>query len=132
MKDNRLAELLEADVELDAAEQNLYNVSHARGAFATNPMPHMHPAVVAVRKARERRRHAMLAAAAIASSGAALTDHLVLDVYEKRHGTFYTLGSRVLCGPAISPTGVRSRRYKIQIADLRAIIDHAERTGDPE
>lgn len=55
-----------------------------------------------------------------------------LCIYERRHGTFATLGSRVLFGPFVSPTGAPSRTYKIDIKTLREIIDHAERTGEPE
>lgn len=55
-----------------------------------------------------------------------------LCVYERRHGTFATLGSRVLFGPFTSPTGTPSRTYKISIKALREIIAHAERTGEPE
>jgi len=55
-----------------------------------------------------------------------------LCVYERRHGTFATLGNRVLFGPFTSPTGTPSRTYKISIKALREIIEHAERTGEPE
>jgi len=59
-------------------------------------------------------------------------DHVVLCIYEKSHGTFYTLGSRVLCGPFTSPTGRPVKTYKISIAKLKEIIEYAERTGDTE
>ena len=55
-----------------------------------------------------------------------------LCIYERRHGTFATLGNRVLFGPFVSPTGAPSRTYKIDIKTLREIIEHAERTGEPE
>ena len=55
-----------------------------------------------------------------------------LCIYERRHGTFATLGSRVLYGPSISPTGAPTRTYKIGIQALREIIEHAERMGEPE
>lgn len=60
------------------------------------------------------------------------TDHVVLCVYKRSHGTFYSLGSRVLCGPFVSPTGKASETHKISIAKLKEIIEYAERTGDPE
>lgn len=59
-------------------------------------------------------------------------DYVNLCVYERRHGTFYTLGSRVLCGPHVSPTGQPAKVYKIPLDDLREIIADAERTGKPE
>ena len=55
-----------------------------------------------------------------------------LCVYERRHGTFATLGNSVLFGPFTSLTGTPSRTYKISIKSLREIIEHAERTGEPE
>lgn len=55
-----------------------------------------------------------------------------LCIYERRHGTFATLGSRVLFGPFVSPTGAPSRTYRIGIKSLREVIEHAERTGEPE
>lgn len=55
-----------------------------------------------------------------------------LCIYERRHGTFATLSSRVLFGPFISPTGAPTRTYKVSIKSLREIIEHAERTGEPE
>jgi hypothetical protein len=58
-------------------------------------------------------------------------DHVMLCVYERRHGTFYTLGNRAI-GPIISPTGAPTRKYKIGLKDLRDIIEYAERTGEPE
>ena len=61
-----------------------------------------------------------------------MTDYVKLCVYERRHGTFATLGSRVLFGPFVSPTGAPTREYKIKLKDLREIIEHAERTGEPE
>lgn len=60
------------------------------------------------------------------------TDHVVLCVYKRKHGTFYTLGSRVLCGTFVSPTGKPDSEHKISISKLKEIIEHAERTGDPE
>lgn len=53
-----------------------------------------------------------------------------LCIYERSHGTFATLGSRVLFGPLVSPTGAPTRTYKIPLEALREIIEHAERTGD--
>lgn len=61
-----------------------------------------------------------------------ITAHVNLCVYEHWHGTFYTLGSRVLCGPFVSPTGSPSKVYKIPLDQLREIIAHTEHTGEPE
>lgn len=58
--------------------------------------------------------------------------HVDLCIYERRHGTFATLGHRVLYGPFVSPTGAPTRTYKIDIKALREIIEHAERTGESE
>lgn len=55
-----------------------------------------------------------------------------LCVYERPHGTFYTLGSRVIAGPFLSPSGKPTRTYKISLKDLHEIIKHTERTGEPE
>jgi hypothetical protein len=61
-----------------------------------------------------------------------MTDYVKLCIYEHRHGTFATLGNRVLFGPVVSPTGAPTREYKIKLKDLREIIENAERTGEPE
>lgn len=60
------------------------------------------------------------------------TEYVNLCIYERGHGTFATLGSRVLFGPFVSPTGAPSRKYKISLNALKEIIEHAERTGEPE
>lgn len=59
------------------------------------------------------------------------TDFVYLCVYERRHGTFFTLGSRAF-GPVVSPTGSPSSKHKVSLSMLREVIEHAERTGDPE
>lgn len=59
-------------------------------------------------------------------------EYVKLCIYEQSHGTFATLGSRVLFGPFVSPTGEPSRIYKISLKALREIIEIAERTGEPE
>jgi hypothetical protein len=62
-----------------------------------------------------------------------MTDSYVnLCIYERSHGTFATLGNRVLFGPFVSPTGAPSRTYKISLKALLEIIEIAERTGEPE
>ena len=60
------------------------------------------------------------------------TEYINLCIYERSHGTFATLGSRVLFGPFVSPSGTPSRIYHISIDVLREIIEHAERTGEQE
>lgn len=61
-----------------------------------------------------------------------IDSYVNLCIYERSHGTFATLGSRVLFGPFVSPTGAPSRTYKTSLKALREIIEHAERTGEPE
>lgn len=61
-----------------------------------------------------------------------ITAYVNLCVYVRQHGVFYTLGSRVLCGPFVSPTGAPTFTYKVSLDALREIIAEAERKGEPE
>lgn len=60
------------------------------------------------------------------------TEHVSLCVYERRMGTAITLGSQRIAGPNLSPYGKPDRTYKVSLVQLKEIIAHAERTGEPE
>lgn len=56
-----IAELVDADRELDAAADELADAKRAKGNWRVNPLPHNHPAVVRMRAAKERRAAALSA-----------------------------------------------------------------------
>lgn len=56
-----VAELIAADIELDAAQDALCEAKREKGNWRVNPLSHNHPAVARVRAAQERRAAALAA-----------------------------------------------------------------------
>lgn len=54
-----LAELIEADKEYDSARADIDDAERALGAFSVKRLRHDHPAVLAMRRAFERRQAAL-------------------------------------------------------------------------